>query len=176
MKTLEIRKDYPLDNFLLAMPNRINIFVEIGSYGGESMQSFWDTGKIEFAYCVDPWENGWASEDPADRKVDMADIEVLFDQKHSANDHIFKLKMTSENACFHFRGSIIDMVYIDANHLYEFVKEDILRWLPKIVSGGIISGHDYGFSPCPGVKKAVDEIFGMDKVERFNDLSWMVRL
>ena len=50
----------------------------------------------------------------------------------------------------------VDFVYIDANHQYEFVKADILAWLPKVKKGGMICGHDFGRD---GVYKAVLEIF-----------------
>lgn len=48
-----------------------------------------------------------------------------------------------------------DLLFIDADHVYESVKKDLEDWTPKIASGGTISGHDYnnGF----GVSKAVNE-------------------
>lgn len=64
----------------------------------------------------------------------------------------------------------VDMVFIDADHSYEACKRDILAWLPKIKSGGIIAIHDYGKSqvrfnmngpipdPFPGVDAAVNEL------------------
>jgi len=54
----------------------------------------------------------------------------------------------------------LDMIFIDADHTYESVKRDIGLWWDKVKVGGIISGHDYGHSHQPGVKKAVDEYFG----------------
>jgi hypothetical protein len=54
----------------------------------------------------------------------------------------------------------VDMTFIDGDHEYESVVADIECWLPK--TRKLICGHDYqnadgGF---PGVKRAVDEIFG----------------
>ncbi len=37
----------------------------------------------------------------------------------------------------------LDFVYIDANHSYECVKEDIEAWYPKVRAGGVIGGHDF---------------------------------
>jgi hypothetical protein len=55
----------------------------------------------------------------------------------------------------------LDFVYIDANHAYEFVKQDIEAWYPKVKKGGWLCGHDYDPHPegqgWPGVKKAVHE-------------------
>ena len=50
-----------------------------------------------------------------------------------------------------------DIVYIDASHEYECVKEDIISWLPKVKIGGILCGDDYCVG-WPQVVKAVDEI------------------
>ena len=49
----------------------------------------------------------------------------------------------------------LDFVYIDANHRYFEVSQDIRAWLPKVRPGGVVCGHDY-FS-FGSVKKAVDD-------------------
>jgi hypothetical protein len=55
----------------------------------------------------------------------------------------------------------LDFVFIDGNHVYEYVVEDIAEWSKKVRSGGIVSGHDYMQSrdpiksPCH-VIKAID--------------------
>lgn len=52
----------------------------------------------------------------------------------------------------------LDFVFIDAQHDYQSVKNDIGWWLPKIKDGGFISGHDYEPN-FPGVVVAVNEKF-----------------
>lgn len=42
-----------------------------------------------------------------------------------------------------FADNSLDFVYIDADHSYDGVTADINAWLPKVVPGGVISGHDY---------------------------------
>ena len=37
----------------------------------------------------------------------------------------------------------LDYLFIDANHSYEFVVEDLKAWEPKVKVGGIVMGHDY---------------------------------
>ena len=51
----------------------------------------------------------------------------------------------------------IDMVYIDGDHAYESVKEDIELWVPWVKRNGFIAFHDYGTPHTPGVVEAVDE-------------------
>lgn len=50
----------------------------------------------------------------------------------------------------------LDFVYIDANHKFDYVIQDIINWNKKVKSGGIISGHDYWSIRDFGVKEAVD--------------------
>jgi len=55
-----------------------------------------------------------------------------------------------------FAEKSIDLLFIDASHEYEDVKNDIILWSPKVK--GVISGHDY-CDAWPGVLKAVDELY-----------------
>lgn len=50
----------------------------------------------------------------------------------------------------------LGMVYIDAAHDYDSVLSDLKLSFPKVVSGGIISGHDY-LNMSYGVHKAVND-------------------
>ena len=71
----------------------------------------------------------------------------------------------SHTASENFEDGSVDVIFIDAGHSYDAVKNDLIYWLPKMKSNSIMSGHDYT-NAWPGVVKAVDEIFGKpDKVE-----------
>lgn len=48
-----------------------------------------------------------------------------------------------------------DIVFIDADHSYESVKKDIIKYTPKLKSKGLLTGHDIDY---PGVNKAVNEM------------------
>jgi len=56
----------------------------------------------------------------------------------------------------------LDFVYIDGNHNYEYVKDDIKNYWPKLRKGGILCGHDYQDPRHPGVTKAVHEFINND--------------
>lgn len=56
-----------------------------------------------------------------------------------------------------FTDASVDLVWIDADHSYEAVRDDIAAWRPKVRAGGIIGGDDI---PFPGVAQAVREAFG----------------
>lgn len=50
----------------------------------------------------------------------------------------------------------IGLVYLDGDHSYNGALADLKAFLPKLVTGGIMAGHDY-LSPDYGVEKAVNE-------------------
>lgn len=58
-----------------------------------------------------------------------------------------------------FEDKSLDLVYIDGNHEYEEVTQDITDWIPKIREGGIICGHDYSKYYYPGLIEAVNKQF-----------------
>ena len=53
------------------------------------------------------------------------------------------IRKTSMEATKEFKDKSIDFVYIDGNHTFKYVAEDICEWSKKVKSGGIIAGHDY---------------------------------
>lgn len=78
------------------------------------------------------------------------------------------IRLDSIRASRLFAPQSLDLVFIDANHAYETVRQDIEAWLPIVRNGGIISGHDYGV--YPGVARAVNEVF--KKVQRLLGSVW----
>jgi SAM-dependent methyltransferase len=52
-----------------------------------------------------------------------------------------------------------DLVFVDADHSYQKVLQDIAAWEDKVRPGGILCGDDYDNPHWPGVKQAVDEYF-----------------
>lgn len=54
-----------------------------------------------------------------------------------------------------------DMIFIDGDHRYDFVKRDIELWIPKAKENAVLIFHDYAdkkIKPKAGVKQAVDEL------------------
>jgi hypothetical protein len=64
----------------------------------------------------------------------------------------------------------LDFVFIDADHSFKGVDEDIAHWSPKVKKGGYIIGHDIHW---PGVKQAVEKHFGTD-YQTDEDFIWYV--
>lgn len=80
-------------------------------------------------------------------------------EKLKSSEGYALLVTSSEQAAKWVADNSLDFVFIDANHQYEFVKQDLALWVPKVRLGGIVSGHDYYHfrSGRGGVVQAVDE-------------------
>lgn len=73
---------------------------------------------------------------------------------------VYIIRDFSVNAAKQVPNGSLDWVYIDANHAYSAVIADMDAWWPKLKSGGLFAGHDYGDDINPPhwceVKPAVD--------------------
>ena len=49
---------------------------------------------------------------------------------------------TSADAARSWRGPEIDLLFIDARHDYDSVKDDFERWIPLVAAGGYVAFHD----------------------------------
>lgn len=57
--------------------------------------------------------------------------------------HCRLVKGFSTDVVKNFSDNSLDFVYIDGNHEFRHVVEDIAFWSKKVRPGGIIAGHDY---------------------------------
>ena len=57
---------------------------------------------------------------------------------------------------------ISDFIYIDGNHNYKFVKQDLNNYFNKVKIGGVFAGHD--INKKEGVTKAVFEFIKQHNV------------
>ncbi len=128
-----------------------------GDYSALMMQEY---PFIEKIHLVDMWNKVWDIPDQEEHEDNYKYVQERFHYNKKVNIIVGD----SVESASKFKDGQLDYVYIDANHLYEPVKADILAWLPKVRTGGIIGGHDYDYAIRPSVKEAVHEIFG-DKVQ-----------
>ena len=123
--------------------------------------------------CVDPYLPGpKVSWDQAETRFAIAK-----DRLRDFNAEI--IKQTSLQAVENVPRWSLDFVYIDADHSFNNVMQDIIVWADRVRPGGIVSGHDYDNED---VKTAVDayvkvhnhELFITDKGEEYPDAnpSW----
>ena len=146
---------------------------EVGVWEGNLSSSLLGHFQQLELYMVDPWDE---IERPAEtmKQKEIGDIiaarDKALDVARRYPSRTFIYQMTSEVAANDLQaaGVQFDFVFIDANHLYESVKNDIAAWIPLVSPAGLLAGHDYngvGDRRCGwGVKRAVDEAFGEGQV------------
>lgn len=148
-------------------------YVEVGCWLGRSTtclaEHAKEAGYKPTIYAVDTWQG---SDEDAHRKYihDVGGPDKLYDEfirnidEAKVRDFIIPMRYHSVDAAKLFDNESIDFVFIDGDHHYDSVKEDIAAWLPKVKRGGTIAGHDYDTTnpPSAGLVRAVKEAFGED--------------
>lgn len=132
-------------------------FVEIGSWKGKSssymaVEIANSEKSIQFD-CIDPWPN-WKPEGEYFETTCENLYETFLTNIEPVKDYLNPIRATSMEVVNQYKDESIDFVFIDGNHEYEYVFNDIKHWISKIKSGGVLSGHDYHYPP---VIKAVSD-------------------
>ena len=147
------------------------IIIEYGCYHGRSTRALADntSGKV---YAVDPWDGKYYLDNGslADFHTDCYEHFLKNLEQHIKTGKVIPVREFS----WAFKPpELADLIFIDGDHRYESVIDDIKCAFRYIKPGGIVAGHDYGRADWPGVRKAVDEMF--PEIEQI-DTIWSVRL
>jgi hypothetical protein len=162
----------PLEDraFLLEMLPKNSVGAEIGVHKGEFSEKILEVVHPKQLHLIDPWKHessavyqcalygGHAKngQDEMDRRC--ADVCARF-QAQLSGEQVKIHRGFSTDVLGRFADDFFDWVYIDGNHLYDYVKKDIDLSFRKTKIGGLVTGDDYmeGGWWEGGVKKAVDE-------------------
>jgi hypothetical protein len=156
--------------FLLDTLPKDSVGAEIGVHLGAFSRRILDTVCPKQLHLIDPWEHqtaskyktawygGGAERGQAELDERYSNILKRFDQ-NIRDEQVKVHRGYSSEILQQFPDQYFDWVYIDGNHLYEYVKEDLELSFQKVKPGGYITGDDYteGGWWEGGVKKAVDE-------------------
>ena len=97
--------------------------------------------------CIDPWRiEAYEGDQQPESKVEQEFFDKRYQEtvdrlKSYANCHI--IRETSMEVVKIVGDKTLDFVYIDGNHDFLNVVQDIHYWFKKVKPGGILSGHDY---------------------------------
>lgn len=157
--------------FLKNQKHKQNLIgVEIGVNKGYNAFNLLHNLSIKTLYLVDPYLLNELYGDNENRKKVAykrlknyrAKIEFIYKTSLKAKDII---------------PNNLDFVYIDGNHNYDFVKQDIELYYSKLKKGGILGGHDFS-ACCLGVCCAVMEFIEKNKLKLYNGKSsdwWIIK-
>jgi hypothetical protein len=179
--------NYPAERDLFADwlndHNLLGEGVEVGAAFGNYSRIILSKWKGKRLFMVDPWKK----QDPNIYKEDTnknTDFERWYQQcqELAASDpRATLIRKLSVDASRDFSDGQFDFVYLDGNHSYSAVLDDMDAWWPKVKQGGMFCGHDfYDWTTPPywnEVKSAVTRWHTEHKVEMFHSLpcsSWWI--
>lgn len=140
---------------------------EVGVRFGENFKCML-VENVKEALAVDIWrEIGERGQNDGNcTPEDLENQYETFKDRYKDDSRVIIMREFSTISASKFKDNYFDIVYLDADHTYQSVKDDLEAWYPKIKKGGIISGHDYidgdttirlGHSVRFGVVDAVQE-------------------
>ena len=145
---------------------------EIGVYKGGFTERFCKLGLKMFA--VDPWSPYYG-----DRDSNRLELIYKEAQERLAPYDCTIIRSRSMVAVRNFRPEQLDFVYIDGDHRFLQVAEDVVEWAKRVRKGGVVAGHDY-FTSLPWARKfrcqvgvvidAYTKAFGIDNWYLLGDL------
>lgn len=140
--------------------NGRDIFVEVGSWLGRSTcymaSKIRDSRKpIEF-HAVDPFDGSGEDEGYKHHKAmgDQYEIYLSNIRALSLEQFVHTIRARSEETFWSFNDESISFVFLDGDHRYPAVRNDLENWWTKIKPGGILGGHDLQYD---GVLRAVNQ-------------------
>lgn len=81
---------------------------------------------------------------------------------YGVSDRVAIIQSYSQHAlpALHSEGRKFDLVWIDGDHTAPVVENDVTWAIKMLKPGGVIACHDYDEVTCPGVRVALDKLFG----------------
>lgn len=119
-----------------------NLGVEVGVSQGHYSKILIQANPDLKLYGVDPYEPHSGYRDYTHQTTFNRLNETAHQQLDQFTNYTFVPKYSME-AVKDFTDNSLDFVYIDGDHSFQSVTNDIAEWSKKVRKGGIISGHDY---------------------------------
>lgn len=128
---------------LLALWNVLGYreIAEIGTEEGRYAEEICRANPDAHLTCVDPY----LAYDRYEDHVRQSRLDHFYNvaQHRLAKYNATIIRAASLEAVAQFKDRSLDAVFIDGNHHFDFVVQDIIAWAPKVRRGGMVTGHDY---------------------------------
>lgn len=147
------------------------VIIEIGIARGELTHYLLHRlhNQIQEYHAVDPFLGGYDANDAMSSELSEANAPVAWSEAiltmFKEKGCIFRLHFgKSEERCDDFVDETIDCIFIDGDHTYEGIKQDIIMYEKKLKKGGYFLFDDYS-SSYMGVVKAIDELVDVNRID-----------
>lgn len=155
---------------------------EIGVWRGENAKQILDILNIDKLFLIDPYkiydEYTQGDLDGSSKLDKYAMADAYKDAINRVKKHKYKVEWLltdSKTAKKYVYFEKLDFVYIDGNHAYQYVYDDIDNFFDIVKDGGMIAGHD---ADCYDVIKAVIHFMEDHKINKNKlkiiERDWMI--
>lgn len=124
---------------------------EIGVRRGKFSRQFCEANRNLHLFCIDPWMAYHVRYDQD--KQDAIYRECV---NNLTGLNVTFIRKTSMDAVKDIVPDSLDFAYIDGDHSFDFIMEDIICWSKCVRPGGIVACHDYHHGHNVEVVFAVD--------------------
>ena len=166
-RRLRIEKDGR--EWLLKMMPKHSVCAEVGVYWGVFSRVILQTVHPKMLHLIDPWK---FESDPLFTSTlyggvqgqNQQHMDLLYNyavKKYGRNKKVTIHRSRSLDCVNQFPDNYFDWIYLDGDHRYECVLEELRRFYRKVKPGGFVAGDDYARpkdDPTHGVTPAVDQI------------------
>jgi hypothetical protein len=102
-------------------------------------------------FCIDPWKVYKDFQDSWGQDQGLWDTLFEKTKRKLSRYNCELIRKTSMEAVKDFKPNSLDFVFIDGNHDFEYVINDIIQWMKIVRPGGILSGHDFTTNIVRGI-------------------------
>ena len=149
------------------------IGAEVGVWQGNLSKKLLNNMPNLFLYMIDSWQVINSLDAAYSDTMMQIQSQDTFDDIYNGikkdfielQDRVEIKRLKSVEAAKLFNDEFFDFVFIDAEHSYVAVQQDVGCWWPKVKYNGWLCGDDYNHINFPGVKLAVDEFSTAVKAE-----------
>lgn len=119
--------------------------VEVGVESGRYSEILCKANPQMLLFCIDPWSPSAYG----NSRYGLPYLEPEFERNYNRTVERMKgyncqiVRQPSLQAVKQFQPRSLDFVYLDGNHDFQNVANDICEWERIIRPGGILAGHDY---------------------------------
>jgi hypothetical protein len=121
----------------------LNVGAEVGTERGVYSKCLLEANPELKLYSIDSWKTHKGYRDHVNQDKLERFYEETVERLAPFGERSEIRRGWSVEEAYRVPDESLDFVYIDANHNFQNVTNDITEWSKKVKPGGIVAGHDY---------------------------------
>ena len=119
--------------------------VEVGAACGDYARKILEQWKGKCLYLIDPWERQDAAiyRERTNHEAPFTEWHQRCKELRDQDPRVISVQALSLDASSVFPDQSLSFVYLDGNHSYDAVLDDLQAWWLKLKPDGLFGGHDF---------------------------------